>query len=368
MLVIETASVLAGPSVGMFLAELGATVIKIENPKTGGDVTRSWKLSTESSKDDVSAYFASVNWGKKSISLDFNNASDMLVLQTLISKADILLQSFKYGDDIKFGLQAEQLLVKNPTLIIAEINGFGHNENRVAYDAIIQAESGYMYMNGEKNSQALKMPVALIDVLAAHHLKEGILLALLEKNQTSKGKIVRVSLLKAAISSLVNQANNYLQAGSIPKAMGSEHPNIFPYGLLIKSQDDKDIVIAVSSNKQFKSLCDIIQLNANAELTSTNKTRVANRDALRVMILQKAKQFSYNYLCTELQKAHVPFGAIRNMAEVFELDAAQELVLNSNGKTGLRTALSIASTNKLTPPPKLNQDKAWLDQFMASIK
>src|SRR6188768_2577212 len=210
--VIELASVLAGPSVGQFFAELGADVIKIENLKTQGDVTRSWKGSGEQT-DERSAYFCSVNWGKRSLAVDLTKKEGREIIHKLIPQADIVIASYKPGDSEKLEMDYRTLTELNPRLIYGQITGYGSNNQRLGYDAIIQAEAGFMYMNGEQGATSLKMPVALIDVLAGHHLKEGILLALLERYQTGKGSFVEVSLIQAAISSLVNQATNWLIAG-----------------------------------------------------------------------------------------------------------------------------------------------------------
>src|SRR4051812_32689959 len=166
--IIELAGVLAGPSVGYFFAELGAKVIKIENPKTKGDVTRTWKLKTENPKENTSAYFWSVNSNKEFISLDISIPSQLQKFYDLIKDADILITNFKAGDDLKLKVDYPTLLKLNPQLIYASINGFGYNNPRTAYDLILQAESGFMFMNGEPNSKPVKMPVALIDILAGH--------------------------------------------------------------------------------------------------------------------------------------------------------------------------------------------------------
>ena len=139
-----------------------------------------------------------------------------------------MIASYKPGDAEKLGVDYRTLSRQNPGLIYGQITGYGADNPRVGYDAIIQAESGFMFMNGEPGGRSLKMPVALMDILAGHHLKEGLLLALLDKLQTGKGKLVEVSLIQAAVASLANQASNYLVAGQIPRKQGSAHPNIAP--------------------------------------------------------------------------------------------------------------------------------------------
>ena len=214
--VLELASVLAGPAVGMFFAELGAEVTKVENPKVGGDVTRNW-LSKGEQRKGYSAYFSSVNWGKKHLMLDYSNPEELKQVLTLVADSDVIITNFKQGDDVKFGLDYRSLSAINSTLIYAQLNGFVSDPERPAFDAVLQAETGFMSMNGSEESGPIKMPVALIDVLAAHQMKEAILLGLINKLQNGKGALIEVSLEQAALASLANQATNWLMNKSIPQ-------------------------------------------------------------------------------------------------------------------------------------------------------
>ena len=189
--ILELSNVLAGPAVGMFFSELGANVIKIENKLAGGDMTRKWKLANEKN-EAPSAYFCSVNYGKKHKFLDFNDQKDMVLLKDYIKKSDVVITNFKHGDARRFQLSFKDCKSINPKVIYAQIGGFKSNPKRVAFDVVLQAETGFLSMCGTQNEFA-KMPVALIDVLAAHQLKEGILLSLLEKQKTGTGNIVSVS-------------------------------------------------------------------------------------------------------------------------------------------------------------------------------
>jgi crotonobetainyl-CoA:carnitine CoA-transferase CaiB-like acyl-CoA transferase len=151
----------------------------------------------------------------------------------------------------------------NPKLIYGQITGYGTDDNRVGYDAVIQAESGFMDLNGEKEGTPVKMPVALIDILAAHHLKEGLLLALLKREKTGEGSLVEVSLIQAALSSLANQATNWLVAKKLPTRQGSAHPNIAPYGDSFLTKDGKRILLAVGSDRQFTDLVNTLGIEDN---------------------------------------------------------------------------------------------------------
>ena len=343
--IIELASVLAGPSVGHFFSELGAKVIKVENPKTKGDVTRSWKLKTEDPKEDTSAYFWSVNSNKEFLSLDISSPTQLQRLYDLVKDADIIIGNFKSGDDLKLKIDYPTLSKINPQLIYASINGFGHDNPRTAYDLILQAESGFMFMNGEPNSKPVKMPVALIDILAGHQLKEAILIALLKRYKTKKGCHVSVSLFDSAIASLANQATNWLIANQLPKAMGSLHPNIAPYGELFDTKDNQLITFAIGSNAQFKNLCELMQFPSLATdiKYATNQLRVQNRIQLYHVIYNYIKQYNFKDLYKLCLEREIPIGKIRGLKEVFELPEAKAMVNKfTYKKTELKNVSGIA--------------------------
>lgn len=330
---LELASVLAGPAVGTFMAELGADVVKVENPKVGGDVTRSWKLTSEDPNATVSAYFASVNYGKQHLFHDLNEADSLKAVQQLAYQADIIVANYRVGQAERFGLDAASVHAKNPKAIYANITGFGAHDDRPAFDVVLQAETGYMFMNGQPDSDPTKMPVALIDVLAAHQLKEGILLALLHRERTGKGQAVEVSLFDAAISALTNQASNWLMAQHVPQRLGSLHPNIAPYGEILKSKDGKLLVLAVGSEKQFEALCTVLGLSALARDSRFvgNQNRVVNRTVLQQLLSEKVAQLESAPLMDALLQANVPTGMIRNMQEVFEDERAWQMVNDDDG-------------------------------------
>ena len=336
LVVIETAGVLAGPSVGLFFAELGAKVIKIENPKTGGDVTRSWKLQSGDPAGDTSAYYWSVNAGKEVLFLNLLKEKDLQTFYELSKTADLVISNYKPGDAVKLKADYKTLSTINSQLIYASINGFGNNSLRTAYDLILQAESGFMFMNGEKNSEPLKMPVALIDILAGHQLKEAILIALLNKHKTGKGCHVSVSLFDTAVTSLANQATNWLIAHHLPTAQGSLHPNIAPYGELFNTKDDQSITFAIGSDKQFKHLCDVLELELFKQPEyQTNQLRVKNREILVGLLNEKIKRFSFEEIYNACLALDVPIGKIRNLKEVFELPEAKQMLhsFESQNKT-----------------------------------
>ncbi len=344
--VVELASVLAGPAVGQFFAELGARVIKIENKTTGGDVTRRWKLPDEKSASDISAYYASINWGKERLLLDLKQREDKDYAISLLKDADIVISNFKEASAQKLGFAYEQIRQINPAVVYAQLYAFARGIDRPAFDVVLQAEAGFLYMTGHPGEAPAKMPVALIDLLAAHQLKEGILLALLKKQQTGKGALVSTSLLGAAVSSLANQASNWLNTGFIPQPMGTAHPNIAPYGDIFNCKDDKKILVAAGTEKQFQQLCITLEAHSlpDDERFSENFKRVSNREALQACLAPFFMKYDRSEVAKKLLEAKVPYGAIKNMKEVFETPGAEEFILTQNygGGTTLKSLKTIA--------------------------
>ncbi|WP_348811709.1 CaiB/BaiF CoA transferase family protein [Flavobacterium maritimum] len=347
--VVELAGVLAGPAVGMFFAELGATVLKVENPSNNGDVTRSWLLETEV-KNGQSGYYSSVNYHKKVLWADLTLEEKRDNVLTHIAQADVVIANFKSSSAKKMGLDADTLRKKYPKLIYAQISGYGVNDDRPAFDVVLQAEAGFMYMNGEKEGAAVKMPIAIIDILAAHQLKEAILIALYQRTISGLGATVHVSLYNAALASLANQATNYLMGGITPQRMGSLHPNIAPYGETFYSRDGKGIVLAVGNDKQFASLCNCLNLDALSTnvLFSANIERVKNRDSLSIVLANAFASFDSEVLMALLKKNNVPFGDIRTMPEVLNTETAQKLILTEvlpDGQITKRMATAVFDIN-----------------------
>ncbi len=326
--VLDISSVLAGPSVGMFFAELGADVLKIENPKTNGDITRHWKNPSESEVSSISAYYASVNAFKKVELLDLTQTSSREKIYSFLESADIVITNFKYGDDIKLKLDYDTVKKIQPQIIYAKISGFGDNSSRIAYDLILQAETGFMYLNREPQQLPNKMPVALIDVLAAHQLKEGILLALYRKLKTNKGAYVHCSLYDAAVCSLINQATNYLISNYNPPPMGSKHPNISPYGEIFETKDHQLITFAIGSDKQFSELCKILELSdiSNDVHFSSNLNRVKNREQLYEILQSKIKDSTSEHIYNECINHDVPVAIIKDIENVLKHPLTQRLI------------------------------------------
>ena len=329
LLVVETAGVLAGPAVGMFFAELGARVIKIENKRAGGDVTRRWKLPEEDPDSPVSAYFCSVNWGKDHRQLDLKEASDRATFDALLETADILITNHLAADAEKLGLQRERLRTLNPRLIHGHIKGFADRPDRPAFDVVLQAESGYISMTGTDPEHLAKLPIALIDVLAAHQLKEGILLALLQRASSGSGAYVEVSLEEAALTGLINQASNFLMTGTVARPMGTLHPNIAPYGEVFTCADGSRVILAVGSDIQFHALCRVLGRTElpDDERFRTNADRVRHRKELADRLAKAIADHKRDDLLAELLAAQVPSGAVDPIDRSLASTVAQQMIL-----------------------------------------
>lgn len=361
LMVVELASVLAGPSVGQFFAELGAQVVKVENLRTGGDVTRTWKGKGESD-GAMSAYYTSVNWGKKSLAVDLSTKDGKEIVHQLAAKADVVVASYKPGDAEKLGVDFPTLSLLNPSLIYGQVTGYGPDNERVGYDAVIQAESGFMDLNGEAGGAPLKMPVALIDVLAAHQLKEGLLLAMIRRAATGKGSLVEVSLIQAAVASLANQAANWLVANQLPVRKGSAHPNIAPYGDTYIAQDNRRVLLAVGSDRQFKYLCALLGMSGLASDPAfvNNAQRVKNREGLNVALQEGISRMGTMDFMAGCNRYKIPAGIIQDLKGVFEMKEAKEILIHGGGITGTRNMVghcngSLPNVSRLTAPPRFGQ-------------
>ncbi|MEM1320809.1 MAG: CaiB/BaiF CoA-transferase family protein [Bacteroidota bacterium] len=349
--IIELASVLAGPAVGLFFAELGAEVIKIENQGTGGDTTRHWKLPQEDQKAPYSAYFHSVNWGKQHHFLNLKEQEDYQQLLALVAEADIVISNYKAGSAQKLGVDYESLRQHNPQLIYGRISAYGDDDPRPGFDVLIQAETAWLSMNGEAGGPPVKLPVALMDIMAAHQLKEGLLVALLQRYKTGKGSQVAVALFDAGVASLANQATNWLNVGHNPQRMGSQHPNIAPYGDIHYSQEGKPVILSTGTEKQYLALLDCLELSelkADPRFTS-NALRLKHRAELNKHLAAAFAQLPLATLLDRCAAQGVPLAPIRDMKALFELPEAQRLVMEETLPDGYLSKRVKTAVFKLKP-------------------
>ncbi|TVR90095.1 MAG: CoA transferase [Saprospirales bacterium] len=338
LLVVELAGVLAGPSVGMFFAELGARVVKIENRKTDGDITRKWKVGTEPPENAVSAYYSSVNFYKEVVMADLTNEEDREEVLGFIRHADIVIANYKLGSAEKLGMDYASLKKLNPGLIYGSVEGLGSGDNRAAFDVVLQAETGFISMTGTVDGDYAKMPVALIDLLAAHQLKEGILVGLIRKGTSGKGCLVRVSLLESGLASLANQATNWLMAGHLPQKMGTKHPNIAPYGDLFETGDGQKFVLSVGTEKQWLALADLFDIPKKYRGMS-NDERVAKRAEIAIVCQKAFVKFPSDDLWKLLESKGIPYGRVLTVDEALSAPAAQNMIIEEMQEGVLKRGL-----------------------------
>jgi len=333
--VLELSSVLAGPLAGSFFAEGGSEVVKVEHPEYG-DVTRSWRSKGEETDTDISAYYASANTGKNVVRVDLGSVDGAKWLEEELKSTDVLLQNFKEGDLAKFRLEPEDVAERFPELVHIRLVGFADEPTRLAYDVVVQAETGFMHMNGD--SDPTRMPVALMDVLASEQIRSAALAGLYSREKGVRGWYSEVSLERSGLAALVNRATNYLMNGQEQNRLGSAHPNIAPYGDIIRLGSRSDVVLAVGNNSQFKGLCDVFGCGelATEEKYATNALRVENRDGLIAELRECAERVD----CTEsfmedLLLKGVPAGVIRPLSEVFANgSSSKKHLINEGDKLG----------------------------------
>lgn len=278
IVVADFSRVLAGPYATMLLADLGATVVKVERPGVGDD-TRSWGPPWTNRS---SSYFESLNRGKRSVTLDLTDPDDRDSAVELASRADVLVENYRAGSLARYGLGYDDLRQVNPGLVYASISGFGSEEGASlpGYDFVVQAVGGLMSITGGPDGPPTKVGVAVVDVLTGKDAALGILAALRHRERTGCGQHVEVNLLSSLLSGLVNQAGGYLATGETPQAMGNRHPSIAPYETL--RCEDAPLAVAVGNDAQFRAFTETLGLVGMADdpRFGTNAQRVANREEL----------------------------------------------------------------------------------------
>lgn len=320
--VIELARILAGPWAGQLLADLGADVIKIENPE-GGDDTRKWGppfVMGHDGENLSAAYYHSTNRGKRSVAIDFSKPEGAETLRRLIASADVLIENFKLGGLKKYGLDYESLKAINPRLVYCSITGFGQTgpyAPRAGYDFIIQGIGGLMSITGEPGREPQKVGVAVSDIFTGLYSVIAIQAALRHAEATGEGQHIDMALLDTQVSVLGNQNLNYLVSGTAPVQMGNAHMNIAPYEVL--PVRDGFMILAVGNDGQFQRFCKVVGLErlAGDPDYATNPARVTNRARLRETMIETLSNWDRDRLLAELEKAAVPASPINDIAQMF---------------------------------------------------
>lgn len=360
--VVELARILAGPWAGQILADLGAEVIKVEAPE--GDDTRRWGPPfIDHGTDRSAAYFHATNRGKKSVTADFRTTEGQQKVCDLAAGADILIENFKVGGLVKYGLDYTSISALNPRLIYCSITGFGQTgpyAHRAGYDYIIQGMAGLMSVTGEPLGQPQKVGVAVTDIFTGVYAAMAILAAIEQRHRTGRGQHIDMALLDVAVSIMANQAMNYLATGNAPVRMGNAHPNLVPYAVFDCS--DGWIIIATGNDIQYRKLCGVLGLPALAEAPDymTNADRVRNRESLTAFISTVTRGRQRDDLLAALEACGVPAGPINDMSDVFADPQviARGLQIAPDGVAGVRLPVifsdSILATDRASPA--LGQD------------
>jgi crotonobetainyl-CoA:carnitine CoA-transferase CaiB-like acyl-CoA transferase len=311
--VLDLTRVLSGPYCTMMLADLGARVIKIEQPGKGDD-TRGWGPPFQQSE---SAYFLSINRNKESVTLNFKTREGRAVLDRLLAKADVLVENFRPGTLDKLGLDYPTLSSTYPRLIYCSISGFGHSGPRrreAGYDAVMQAEGGLMSITGAADGSPYRLGVAIADVVSGMFAAQGITAALYARERTGRGQAVDIGMLDSVAALLTYQAGIFFATGAAPRRMGNRHPTIVPYETF--SASDGDFVLAVGNDDQWRRFCAVAGL-PDEERFATNQQRVKSYAELRPLLNDRLRTRTRQEWINGLTAAGVPCGSVRDLGELF---------------------------------------------------
>ena len=366
LLVLDFSRVLAGPYCTMQLADLGARVIKIEQPG-GGDDTRAWGPPFVGRE---SAYFLSVNRNKESLALDLKHARARPILDALLGRADVVVENFRPGTMERLGLGYREVAAHHPRIVYCSISGFGQTGPRRAeagYDAMMQAEGGLMSITGAADGPPFRLGVAIGDIATGMFAVQGILAALFAREKLGRGQLVDIAMLDSVTALLTYQASIAFATGDTPGRMGNRHPSIAPYDTFAAA--DGDFVLSVGNDDQFHRLARVLGCPERAAdpRFATNADRVGHCDALRRELSPLFAAWTRLDLLKALTAAGVPSGAVRSVTEALADPqvAAREMIVPLEHLTAgpirvLGTPLKLSATPAAvrTPPPTLGQHTA----------
>lgn len=349
--VLDLSRVVAGPWAAMTLGDLGAEVIKVENP-AGGDEVRLYGPPFEAGE---SAYYLCVNRNKKSVLADLKTDEGQAIVRDLAKVSDVLIENFRAGAMESFGLGLDRLMAENPKLVACSVSGYGRASPmaaRAGYDFIIQGESGLMSIIGEADGPPMKVGVAVSDILCAHNAVAAILAALLAREQTGRGQHLDMALLDCSVQALGNQGANYLMTGEPPRRLGNAHANVVPYQPFETA--DKPITVAAANDRQFRALCEVLGRPELADdpRFAGNAKRVENRDTLVPILAGLFAARGRDEWLEKLHAAGLPAGAIRTIDEVLEAPEVRARGMVAEvPHPAMGTARLVASPLKLSETP-----------------
>ena len=364
--VLDLTRVLSGPYCTMMLADMGARVVKVEQPGKGDD-TRAWGPPFQAGE---SAYFLSINRNKESITLNLKHPDGRRVLDALLERADVLVENFRPGTLERMGLGYADVARRRPGLVYCSISGFGQTGPRrrePGYDAVLQGEGGLMSITGEQDGPAYRLGVAIADIVSGMFSAYGVAAALLARHRTGRGQLVDVGMLDAVAAVLTYQAGIYFATGTAPGRLGNRHPTITPYESLETA--DGELVVAVGNDQLWRTFCGVLGADdlADDPRFRTNKDRVAAREALRPMLVERLRARPAAEWLADLKAAGVPCGGVRDLEQVFTdpqvLERAMVVALDHPAAGAIRqlgVPVKLGGTPGAvrTPPPTLGQHTA----------
>ncbi|WP_102110057.1 CaiB/BaiF CoA transferase family protein [Oceaniglobus roseus] len=374
--ILDLSRILAGPTCTQLLGDLGAEVIKIENPASRGDDTRAWGPPFVQGKDgaptDVSAYFMSANRNKLSVALDIATPEGQAAVKAIAAECDVMIENFKPGGLAKYGLDAATMTALHPRLVYCSISGYGQtgpNASKPGYDLMAQGYGGIMSLTGAADGEPMKVGVGIADVMCGMYATVGILAALRHRDATGEGQHIDIALVDSQIAWLINEGVNYLTSGKVPERRGNAHPNIVPYQVFATS--DGHVLVAVGNDTQFTRFCDFLDLPhlATDPRFATNPARLANRDALLPLLEPALAARSMAEVIEGLEARKVPVGPVQTLDQVFASDqvAARGMIAEVESEhaaeghvrlIGNPLNLSRTPVTYRRAPPRFGQDTA----------
>jgi crotonobetainyl-CoA:carnitine CoA-transferase CaiB-like acyl-CoA transferase len=369
ILVADFSRVLAGPLAAMLLGDLGADVVKVERPD-GGDDTRAWGPPW---REENATYYLGLNRNKRSLALDLGDPADAELARRLADRADVLIESFRPGLMARWGLDDETLRASNPALVTCSITAFGTGSDDAralpGYDFLAQAMGGLMSVTGEEEGRPLKTGAAVVDLVCGLLAVIGIQAALAERARTGRGRHVEVSLMDAALLSLLNQGSAWVLGGVVPHRRGNRHPSITPYETYETA--DRPIALAVGNDRLFDRLCEALGLTELPadERFASNSARVAHADELAGLLEAVLRTRPADDWFELLRAAAVPAGPINDVAEAFALAEALAMdpVVEAGGYPLPAPPLRLDGERPQVrlPPPRLDEHgeelRRWLE-------
>ncbi len=368
--VLDLSRILAGPTCTQLLGDLGAEVIKIENPVTGGDDTRQWGppfIEDEGERTDLSAYFMSSNRNKLSVAVDLATPEGQATIRALAAQADIVIENFKAGGLKKYGLDHETLLKAHPGLIYCSISGYGQtgpNKDKPGYDLMAQGFGGIMSLTGEPEGAPMKVGVGIADVMCGMYATVGILAALRHRDQTGEGQHIDLALVDAQVAWLINEGVAHLNTGQERPRRGNGHPTIVPYQTFEAA--DGHVLVAVGNDTQFQRFCEFLGLDdlADDPNYATNPQRCENRIALLKIIEPCLAKIAKDDIVAGLEARKVPVGPVNTLGQLFSSDQvhARDMKLTMQQDDlaleliGNPLKFSATPVTYRRPPPRFGQD------------